>query len=950
MCGIAGYFGLGPDQADDGLLARMGEAQRHRGPDDSGVFVDGPMGMAHQRLSIIDREGGRQPMSTTDGRYTLAYNGEVYNYRELRTELEGLSRSFATESDTEVVLQAFAEWGAKAFDRFNGMFAIAVWDRDAQTLTLARDHFGIKPLHLCRIAATTPDAADGWLFSSEIKPLLASGLYERAPDEATLYRYLRFRVHDDGASTFFDGIERLLPGEMATLSADGMERSFFSTLQDDLTSTHGPAEGYTPALAEDFRERLTTAVALRLRSDVAVGTSLSGGLDSSAITVLIDRLLTEHDPSTAAVGHQQSTFSAVFTGYRNDEERYVDDAIDACTNEVHARKVRPSSSELLDDLSDFVRTQEEPVISTGPYAQYRVMQEASRHITVMLDGQGADEMLAGYVPQLVVHLRDLLRRDRRAGMAEMAASRDILTRLAKERARSLRPGRGGAAPLLNADFLAAHQGETYAVPDSDLRRRLVHDLFVGSLPSLLRYEDRNSMRFSLEGRVPFLDPGLVKSVFALPDDAIIKDGWNKRVLREATTDLLPPSINRRRNKIGFTAPQHDWFHEQREFIYRVFLSESFANRPYFNRTEVLTAFEQWLSGSGDLDSMVFWRMLNVELWLREFFDRPDTTEAADSAAPERDAVAGASKGAASPTADRPSSGTPVMSTSANPGKQLDLTLPDGTTVRRHPVRTSKYSADDDLVPETVGWVERFVDTLTQQAADSQGDRAGNQGTEGDGHTDLAGSPWYLFVSEKIVATTQQRSHFLWDIPVSPSARRLSRFVTRTPAGIGLGSPFTMQLAIDEAGLPRVLFAAAAGAAGKLVGRRGLFYTAVGDDVRAIDGPTEYSVYPANMSAKLPPKDPAVVAAALSAALKKRLPAPLAATFRGTVVIDANDLGRNVLGTDVPGPVARFEAMFADNPLGQGTETTPLAVVVDERRPTTAGRLPPPSTTGHPEGR
>lgn len=625
MCGIAGYFGLEPDRVDDGLLGRMGRAQRHRGPDDSGTFVDGPMGMAHQRLSIIDREGGHQPMTTADGRFTLAYNGEVYNYRDLRAELEALARTFVTESDTEVVLQAFAEWGPAAFDRFNGMFAIAVWDRDEARLTLARDHFGIKPLHLCRIAATTADAADAWLFSSEIKPILASGLYERAPDESTLYRYLRFRVHDDGPATFFAGIERLLPGEMATLSADGMERSFFSTLKDDLVSMRGPAEGHTPALAEDFRDRLTTAIALRLRSDVPIGTSLSGGLDSSAITVLIDRLLGENDPSTAAVGPQQSTFSAVFTGYRNDEERYVDDATGACTRAVNVTNVRPSSSELIDDLTDFVRTQEEPVISTGPYAQYRVMQEASKHVTVMLDGQGADEMLAGYVPQLVVHLRHLMKRDPRAALTELFASRDILAHLAKEKARSLRPGRGGAAALLDAQFVAAHQGETYAVQGVDLRRRLVHDLFVGSLPSLLRYEDRNSMRFSVEGRVPFLDPNLVRSVFALPDDSIIHRGWNKLVLREATADLLPPSINQRRNKIGFTAPQHEWFHEQREFIDQVFQSESFANRPYFNRTEVLTAFEQWLSGAGDLDSMAFWRMLNVELWLREFFDEAPST-------------------------------------------------------------------------------------------------------------------------------------------------------------------------------------------------------------------------------------------------------------------------------------------------------------------------------------
>ncbi|OFE14229.1 asparagine synthase (glutamine-hydrolyzing) [Humibacillus sp. DSM 29435] len=626
MCGIAGYFGLEPDRVDDGLLGRMARAQRHRGPDESGTFVDGPMGMAHQRLSIIDREGGHQPMTTADGRFTLSYNGEVYNYRDLRAELEALTRTFVTESDTEVVLQAFAEWGPAAFDRFNGMFAIAVWDRDEARLTLARDHFGIKPLHLCRIAATTADTADGWLFSSEIKPILASGLYERAPDETTIYRYLRYRVHDDGPATFFAGIERLLPGETLTLSSAGLERGRFSSLPDDLAAATAPAQGHRPAVTAAFRERLTTSIALRLRSDVPIGTSLSGGLDSSAITVLIDRLLGENDPSTAAVGPQQSTFSAVFTGYRNDEERYVDDATGACTRAVNVTKVRPSSSELIDDLTDFVRTQEEPVISTGPYAQYRVMQEASKHVTVMLDGQGADEMLAGYVPQLVVHLRHLMKSDRRAALTELFASRDVLAHLAAEKVRSLRPRHGaGAATLLRSDFLTAHTGQTYAVQGTDLRRRLVHDLFVGSLPALLRYEDRNSMRFSVEGRVPFLDPNLVRSVFALPDDSIIHGGWNKLVLREATAGLLPPSINQRRNKIGFTVPQHEWFHEQRELIDQIFRSESFANRPYFDHSAVLTAFERWLSGSGQLDSMVFWRMLNVELWLREFFDDAPST-------------------------------------------------------------------------------------------------------------------------------------------------------------------------------------------------------------------------------------------------------------------------------------------------------------------------------------
>ncbi|NUO35193.1 MAG: asparagine synthase (glutamine-hydrolyzing), partial [Dermatophilaceae bacterium] len=583
----------------------------------------------------LDREGGAQPMTSADGRYVLAYNGEVYNYRELRVELEGLSRSFSTQGDTEVVLQSFAEWGTAAFDRFNGMFALAVWDRHTRTLTLARDPFGIKPLHLCRLPSAPggegTHPADAWLFASEIKPILASGLVEPRPNDRTVYRYLRYRIHDDGAETFFDGIERVMPGEVVTLSTDGIRREMFSRLQRDLLDGKSPREGYDAGVADEFRQRLTTAVAMRLRSDVPVGTSLSGGLDSSAITVAIDQLLGD-GAETAAVGTRQRTFSAVFPGYRNDEERYVDAAVGACTHGVRSHKTRPTSAEFLQDVSDFVRAQEEPVISTGPYAQYRVMKDASEYVRVMLDGQGADELLAGYVPQLVVHLKDLLSRDRRSAFRELFASRDVLGHLAAMRTRALLPHRNATPDLLRPEFRAAHATEAYAVPTGNLRTRLVHDLFVGSLPALLRYEDRNTMRFSVEGRVPFLDPELVRTVFKLSDEAIIQGGWNKRVLRDATDGVLPPSISRRRNKIGFTTPQHEWFHEQREFAYDVFRSSSFRQRPYFDADAVLKAFERWLAGRGDLDSMVFWRLINVELWLREFVDVVRTVQGTSTVA------------------------------------------------------------------------------------------------------------------------------------------------------------------------------------------------------------------------------------------------------------------------------------------------------------------------------
>lgn len=890
MCGIAGYFGF---MADEALLQRMNDVQRHRGPDGEGVFIDGLAGLAHRRLSIIDVAHGQQPMSTPDGRYTIVYNGEVYNYLDLRAELETAGHTFTTDSDTEVVLEAFAEWGSAAFDRFNGMFGLAIWDRDEQVLTLARDHFGIKPLYVCRVPGSGDPAtpADRWLFASEIKPILASGHYEKKPNDRSIYRYLRFRIHEDGRETFFDGIERLEPGEMMTLSAGGVERRPFTRLKEELAELATQQRPYDAAAAAEYKQRLVEAVRLRLQSEVPVGTSLSGGLDSSAVAVIINRLINEGDRTTESVGQQQNTFSAVFTGSINDEERYVDDVLEICKGHVAAHKIRPTADEFKKDLLDFVRTQEEPLISSGPYAQYQVMREAKDHVTVLLDGQGADEMMAGYIPYYFVYLRQLRAQGALKAAAELSKSLDVLYRLGRFKLKAKLRGRKDipTTQLLGGDFVRAHAGERFPTEGANLKKRLIEDLFHNSLPSLLRYEDKNTMRFSLEGRVPFLDKEVVKYIFSLSDEAIIKEGWNKRILRDATRDLLPESINRRRNKIGFTTPQGEWFMRLKNHFYGIFLSESFANRPYFNQTEVLHAFEGWIKGTNDVDSMTFWRLLNLELWLQEYFD-----EKVDDAA-------------------QASVNQIKTDYQPNARKELDLALADGSTVRRYPLRTELYAREDDLDAKTLGYIDRFF--------------AGLAGA-GREHEAATKGPWYFFISEKIVAITQGRSYFIWDIKVSRPARVLSRYVTRTPAGIGLGSPFTMQLAIQEAGLARVLYASAGGAVGKLIGKRGLFYELVGGDIRAIDGPTEYSVYPANVSAKLAPKDPDEVAARLSAAIRARVPEAYRDTFGGTVVMDANDIGRNVLGKDAPGPKERYELMFGDNPLGQGSEQTPMAIVFE----------------------
>lgn len=617
MCGIVGSYG---PLTDRDVIQRMNDAQAHRGPDGEGILIDGPVGLGHRRLSIIDVAHGQQPMATADGRFHLSYNGEVYNYLELRAELEADGRTFTTDSDTEVVLQAFAAWGPAAFDRFNGMWGLAIWDREQQRLTLSRDHFGIKPVYVARLD-------QGVLFASEIRAIIASGCYRARPDETSLFRYLKFRIHEEGERTFFEGIERLGPGEMMTIDAHGVRREAYTRLPQELAELAREQRPYDAAAAAEFEARFRESIRLRLQSEVPVGTSLSGGLDSSAVAVVINQMLGGHEQTaTISVGARQNTFSAVFPGSLNDEEKYVDAVLERCQGKVAAHKITPTVEDFRQDLEDFVRTQEEPMISSGPYAQYQVMREATEHVTVLLDGQGADEEMAGYVPYYLVYLRQLRRQNKRAAARELATSIDVLARLGRFTVRDRLKGRRATpvTTMLATSFVDAHRGEGFTAIQDDLKRRLIQDIFHNSLPSLLRYEDKNTMRFSLEGRVPFLDKELLKFIFSLSDEAIIKGGWNKRILRDATDRLLPRSINRRRNKIGFTTPQGEWFLRLKDVFEDVFTSDSFASRPYFDQQEVLTAFRAWVDSDGGTGTMTFWRLLNVELWLREFVDEQES--------------------------------------------------------------------------------------------------------------------------------------------------------------------------------------------------------------------------------------------------------------------------------------------------------------------------------------
>ncbi|MDR3072141.1 MAG: asparagine synthase (glutamine-hydrolyzing), partial [Clostridiales Family XIII bacterium] len=794
---------------------------------------------------------------------------------DLRAQLEKLGHTFHSNSDTEVAIEAYAEWGDVAFDMFNGMWGISIYDKQKKELVLSRDHFGIKPLYYARVG-------DGIIFSSEIKPILASGLVDRIPNDKIIYRYLRFRVHDDSNETFFKDIYRVESGQMLRVSLDQFEVKSYTRLIEDLIEASGVSASHNPyddAAITKFRAEFDESVRLRLQSDYPVGTALSGGLDSSSVVAVIHDLMNSDKDSTKAVGNLQNVFSAVFPGALNDEERYVDAATSAYEGTLDVHKIQPTSADLLEDLTDFVRTQEEPTISSGPYAQYQVMRLASKTVKVLLDGQGADEILAGYVPYYFVYLRQLLHRKQIGKfLYESFRSLDKIFRLLRFRLFSALKfqKKYNESDFIKKDFGKDYPKERFSVVGDNIKLRLVNDLFYNSIPCVLRYEDKNTMRFGLEGRLPFLDKNLVRYIWSVRDEAIIKNSWNKCMLRDAMKKDLPKEIWARRNKIGFTTPEQAWIREIKGALQEILESESFASRKYFDQVSIMKAFKAYQNGNETVGSMPFWRVINLELWLREFIDDPKSED----------------------TSWKPD---PLP----NPGKNIEREV-DGETYLRYPLWTEKVKGEMDFA----AFVAERMEKVFRDNASFQTDKT-----------------WYAYVSETIVAIAQGRGIRIWDIKVSPMARLLSRFVMKNPGGIGISSPYTMQLAIGEVGLPKILFASVCSIFGKLVGKRGVFYNVVGQGINAIDGPADYCVYPKNVCAKLAPKDPEKAAQAITARIREVLPTEYTANFGGTVVIDANDLGRNVLGTDVPREKLHLEEIFGDNPLGQSKEQTPLALVI-----------------------
>lgn len=581
MCGIAGIISINPHHVSTDRLKAMTDSIAHRGPDGEGFWFNetNSVGFGHRRLAIIDlSETGKQPMHhpfmTTEARtdnslhrgprerarYSITCNGEIYNYLELKEELKQKGYTFFTQSDTEVILAAYDYWKEECLQQFDGMFAFAIWDEQEQTLFTARDRFGEKPFYYF---------FDGeqFLFASEIKALWAAGV-EKQINHSMLLNYIGLgwiKNPADLSQTFYTNVIALPQSHYLKLNmrTGSNEIVQYWDLDKETQSTLTEAEAI-----EQFQQLFNTSIHRRLRSDVELGTSLSGGLDSSAIVATISGL---HKASPSG-GGLEGAFTASFPGFEKDETAYAKQVADKFQLQHHL--VTPTAETLLNDIERLIRHQEEPFQSSSIYAQYKVYELAKQQgIKVILDGQGADETLAGYHKYIHWFLQEKLKGGGHKVEAEAFVRNNISVDWSWKNKLAARFPEMAAVQLenkankeiLNHKFILNNYRKThynkksiFKPTVSKLNDLLYYNTMRLGLEELLRYADRNSMAHSVEVRLPFLSHELVQFIFSLPSHYKIQNGFTKYILRESMKLVLPTSIVYRTDKIGYEPPQQQW--------------------------------------------------------------------------------------------------------------------------------------------------------------------------------------------------------------------------------------------------------------------------------------------------------------------------------------------------------------------------------------------------------
>ncbi|MBV8270726.1 MAG: asparagine synthase (glutamine-hydrolyzing) [Cupriavidus sp.] len=601
MCGIAGIISRDGTDADLARIERMLAAIHHRGPDGGAAESFGRVAFGHRRLAILDlSDEGKQPMHSRSGDCVITYNGEVYNYIELREELEALGHHFRSGSDTEVILAAYEQWGEKCVERFNGMWALALLDRRRNIVFCSRDRFGVKPFYF-------REDSRAFVFGSEIRQLLDAPTV-RANDRIVLdFIVTGFADHEN--ETFFEGVHKLPAGSNLTYELESgtyrIERFYTIPRRESWQTLDAESA------AKDYTALLDDAVKLRLRSDVPVGTCLSGGLDSSSVATLAAARYVAND-----VAHRFVGITAVSESKRSDESEFAKEVAERANLEW--LPLRPTYEDFVATLPDVVRAQEEPYAGPSINMQWFVMRSArARGLTVLLDGQGGDETLLGYEKYYAAHVATVWReRGPWAAWRSISQARRNNTKLGFINMAKFLVG-GLSAPARYAFYRWRHgyvrnmparpaHLTAYANACLDEFKLQALEMTSTNLPILLRYEDKNSMAHSIETRLPFLDYRAVEAALAIRAEHKIRGGWSKWVLRRGMADRLPDSVAWRKNKFGFEAPEDLWLPRHAPQMLAA-IKRSTLLAKLCDPSKIEAAF-----ASMDLRSR--WRLYSVALW------------------------------------------------------------------------------------------------------------------------------------------------------------------------------------------------------------------------------------------------------------------------------------------------------------------------------------------------
>jgi asparagine synthase (glutamine-hydrolysing) len=602
----------------------------HRGPDDENYYFEGDkLAMGHRRLGIIDPTGGIQPMVSRDNKTVIVFNGAVYNYKELKKELESKGHVFKTSSDTEVVLYAYEEWGDKCVDHFNGMFSIVAYDRSKNRIFAVRDRVGIKPLYYY---------ADGFNFivASEIKSILACEPVKAKLNNNSLVDYLTFQFYL-GEKTLFNGIKRLNAGNMMSVELSSDSFSHKISGYWNICPSESSVDKSEKVLLEEFRELLYDSVRLRLRSDVPLGAHLSGGIDSSVVSVLAAKQLEQ----------RLSTFTGRFTEDAIFDESAYAKAVASDIDSVY-HDIVITNDEFKTNLEDIVWYMDEPEAGPGVFSQYMVSQYAKDHVKVILGGQGGDELCVGYVRYLVAYYEEQLKGaisgdslaiENIKSISGMLHQLDGYQAMIKEQYSSgLFEGSLGRyykllnrmdslQGLINDDVFHSSGYSAYGemigiIDDSDFKdSSLIQQMgyldFKTSLQGLLHVEDRTSMASSIESRVPLLDHRIVEFMFSIPAEIKFKNGELKYFLKKAVSDILPSKVMERKDKKGFPTPLNIWLKGPlNDWVKDILNDQRTRERGIFNKRSLETLIE-----SEGLFNRSAWGVLNLELWHRQFIDK-----------------------------------------------------------------------------------------------------------------------------------------------------------------------------------------------------------------------------------------------------------------------------------------------------------------------------------------